>query len=224
MLRVRVSGRYWPAPPPPPPFMVSVRRWPRHCRATRHAATSRVSLPPPGDGRLRGENITTITACIAAGFDPCPRVPTLLQHFTRAGQTAAQCQGPALGWAGWEEDGRQQDNSLFSGWIHPTFPSTHQNWGVAPCVTLVLEYAELQKLVPDIRVRDVNDDQSGSVSSSAFVSWSLYTSTCLGERIEEGGSDVYHSLLKISGENRELCHGTWALILILPAGGGYHLF
>ena len=41
------------------------------------------------------------------------------------------------------------------------------------CVTLVLEYAELQKLVPDIHVRDVNDDQSGSVSS-AFVSWSLY--------------------------------------------------
>ena len=42
------------------------------------------------------------------------------------------------------------------------------------CVTLVLEHAELQKLVPGIRVPDVNDDQSGSVSSSAFVSWRLY--------------------------------------------------
>ena len=57
-----------------------------------------------------------------------------------------------------------------------------------------------------------------------LLSAGVYTSTCLGERIEEGGSDVYHSLLKISGENRELCHRTWALILILPAGGGYHLF
>ena len=36
-----------------------------------------------------------------------------------------------------------------------------------------MEHAELQKLVPGIRVRDVNDDQSGSVSST-FVSWSPY--------------------------------------------------
>ena len=137
MLRVRVSGRYWPAPPPPPPFMVSVRR----CRAT----AAPPATPPPAEFHCRHPVkggcvarrpeqpsrvlLQVLTRVTGVGV---PVVPTLLQHFTRAGQTAAQCQGPALGWAGWEEDGRQQDNSLFSGWIHPTFPSTHQNWGVAP--------------------------------------------------------------------------------------------
>ena len=76
------------------------------------------------------------------------------------------------------------------------------------CVTLVLEYAELQRLVPGIRVRDVNDDHSGSVSS-AFVSWSLYTSTCLGERIE--GGRIRCLSLVIENQRGELCHRTWDL-------------
>ena len=78
------------------------------------------------------------------------------------------------------------------------------------CVTLVLEYAELQKLVPDIRVRDVNDDQSGSVSS-AFVSWSLYFHLFGGEN--RGGRIRCLSLV-IENQRGELCHGTWALALL----------
>ena len=150
-----------------------------------------------------------------------PLVPTLLQHFSRAGLGRLQLNVRALPWAGWEEDGRKQDNSLFSGWIHPTFPSTHQDWGVDPrqnmcnigpvwnmqncrswCQVSVFAMSTMIKVVP----------------FPPLLSAGVYTSTCLGERIEEGGSDVYRSLLKISGENTELCHGTWALML--PAVGG----
>ena len=182
MLRVRGSGRYWPAPPPPPPFMVSVRRWPRHCRATRHAATSGVSLPPPGDGRLRGEETTTTIPCPAAGFDPCHwcRCPQWSPPYcsTSVGQGWADCSsmsGPCPGLGGRRMGGSKTTRFSVDGstQLFLAHTKTGELLLYRTCVTLVLEHAELQELVPGIRVRDVNDDQSGSVSST-FVSWSPY--------------------------------------------------
>ena len=143
-----------------------------------------------------------------------PVVPTLLQHFTRAGQTAAQCQGPALPWAGLGGRMGGSKTTRFSVDGSTQLFLAHTKTGelllcrYRTCVTLVLEYAELQKLVPGIRVRDVNDDQSGSVSSSAFVSWSLYFHLFGGEN--RGGRIRCLSLV-IENQRGELCHRTWDL-------------
>ena len=168
---------------------------PRHHRhhlwsrsAAGRATAAPPATPPPAEFHCRHP---VMGGCVARTPQPSQYVllqvltrvtgvHTLLQHCTRAGQTAAQCQGPALGWAGL--GGRRMGGSKttrFSVDGSTQLFLAHTKTGelllcrYRTCVTLVLEYAELQKLVPGIRVRDVNDDQSGSVSS-AFVSWSLY--------------------------------------------------
>ena len=104
-----------PATPPPAEF---------HCRHPGMGGC--VARRPQQPSRALLQVLTRVTGV------GVPVVPTLLQHFSRAGLGRLQLNVRALPWAGWEEDGRKQDNSLFSGWIHPTFPSTHQDWGVAP--------------------------------------------------------------------------------------------
>ena len=105
-------------------------------------------------------------------------VPTLLQHFSRAGLGWADCSsmsGPCPGLGGRRMGGSKTTRFSVDGstQLFLAHTKTGELLLYRTCVTLVLEHAELQELVPGIRVRDVNDDQSGSVSST-FVSWSPY--------------------------------------------------